>query len=588
MINFIIKEMKIRNFKGITERDIQFDEKEHIIKAKNGWGKTTIKNAFEWGLCQNIKDIIPKYHNVEVPNVETSVEITLQVNGYDYIIKRTSKSKYLNGQKTGNETSYEIDGIELTAQQYKNQLGNILGNGAFENIAMLTDKEFFNTDTSAWKWFNRRKILLAMTGAEQQANKIIEKEKYSCIKEYIVKGFATSDIKSSLTKECNALKKRQEGNQLLIDSKQKELDEYLGIDFEKVSQELAINKTKYTKLINSTKDEQSAEQLKALETEISQARQKISTLKVADILKKKELEDFKLRIYQDAISTKSEYDRVAEEIKHKQRELDKLNISEIKDVCPICKQRLPEDEIAKAKEEQQKLIAEHNENLTTLKSQARALYEKYNSLQQQYADQENKINGFEQNKEINDLEMRVSELNLTIADIKKTDLSNLSAQQQKDLEDTISALEREMQKKEYLTKGYKQMQVWKEDNKKIADEIIEVENKEIALQEFMKEQTDTIVEVVNNYFGNGVTWNLYNTNYSGTLEETCEAMYDDKLYSCLSMGEKNVCNLEILKALQKYYEVQGTVFVDNCETMTIPYELDNQVIKLYAQADTSL
>ena len=39
------------------------------------------------------------------------------------------------------------------------------------------------------------------------------------------KGYTTSDIKSTLTKDRNSLKKRQEGNILLIESKQKELDE---------------------------------------------------------------------------------------------------------------------------------------------------------------------------------------------------------------------------------------------------------------------------------------------------------------------------------------------------------------------------
>ena len=294
------------------------------------------------------------------------------------MIKRESKSKYNKDHiKTGNEATYTIDGIDVSQKQYQSQIASIIGDGIVENLPMLTDKEFFNTDTTSWKWTNRRKILLAMTGAESVANEIVSQEKYDPIRTDLIKGYATSDIKSSLVRESNALKKRQEGNILLIESKQKELDEYLGIDFEKVSQELSVAKTKYTKLINASKKENATDELKKLDDEILKCSQEISSLKTRDVIKKRDLEDFKLKIYQEAIKTKSEYDSSVSLIDSFKYQIEKLKNQEIKETCFICGQKLPQDKIKEASDEVEKAIKSLENELDKSKSEAKNYYEKY-------------------------------------------------------------------------------------------------------------------------------------------------------------------------------------------------------------------
>ena len=139
-----------------------------------------------------------------------------------------------------------------------------------------------------------------------------------------------------------------------------------------------------------------------------------------------------------------------------------------------------------------------------------------------------------------------------------------------------------MAKKEFLTKSYKQIEVWKDENKQLADNIIAIENKEQQLQDFMQEQTDIINKSINDCFSNGISWNLYNENYTGTLDETCVCMYNGKRYSSLSNGEKYITNLEVLKTLQEYFGLNAPIFCDNEESVTIPYSTDRQIIGLYA------
>ena len=584
MNKIILKSISIRNFKGIAKLDVSFDENLTVICGENGSGKSTIKNAWEWALCQNVEDFLPSLDNKEIDNLCTSVEVSLSVNDLDYVLRRESSPKYNKEKiKTGNEMKYSIDGIESGQKQYQSQIASIVGDGSFENLSMLTDKEFFNTDTSKWKWNNRRKILLSMTGAEQEANSIVENEEFESIKDYIVKGYSTSDIQSMFRKEKTALKDTLKSNQVLIDAKQKELDEYLGIDFEKISQELAVLKTKYTKLVNANKKENATEELNKLNDEILKCTQEVSALKTRDMLKIRDLEDFKLKIYREAIETKSKYDSVVKIINTDEIQLENLKKEDIKDVCSICGQKLPEDKIKEVLDKIKKEIETLETEIGVCKATAKIYYDKYNNLQTQYTEQDNKIKNFTPNEKIGELETRISELKSIIGAKKQSDLSNLSNQEQMSLQVRISDLEREMAKKDFLEKAYKQIKVWKQESLSVADKVIEVENKEIVLERFVKAQTEIVINKVNQFFSNGVSWSLYSTNYNGSLDEDCVCLYNNKRYSSLSTGERNTANMEVIKALQEFYDVNIPIFSDNSEANTIEYETDRQVIELYAK-----
>lgn len=589
MKKVIIQDIAIKNFKGIASFKTSFNADVTKFYGSNGSGKSTIKNAWEWALCRNVSDYLPNINNQEIPNLITSVIVNILVNDLHYELCRESKPKYgKNGEKTGNESKYLIDGIEIGQKQYQSQIANIIGNIEFDQLAMLTDKEFFNTDTSAWKWTHRRKVLLSMTGAEREANRIAEKEKYASIKEFITKGYSTSDVKSTLIKDCNSLKKQQDANLVLIESKQKEIDEYLGIDFERVAQELGLARTKYTKLMNSSNNQNLSETLKKIDDDILKYSQELSSLKTRDVIKKRDLEDFKLKIYQEAIETKSAYDKKATLIKETEKNIHEQENLTIKDFCQVCGQKLPKEKVDEVKANIEANIKTFNINLETYKADAKSLYEKYNNLQKQYSAQEDKINYFVADPRISELETLIFDLNSQARAEKQSELSNLSLQEQTALQTQISNLEREMAKKEYLEKANNQIKAWKQDNLRIADELIKIENKERALQDFVREQTEIISQTVNSFFGNGVSWSLYTVNYNGNLEECCECMYNDKLYSCLSTGEKNKTNIEVVKALQNFYEVNIPIFCDNHETVTLEYETDRQVIELYAKADAKL
>ena len=86
MDKFILKTIKIKNFKGIKNAKIDFEDEKTVLKAPNHSGKTSIRNAFEWCLCQNINDFLPKIDNKEIYDLVTSVEVFLTINGTEYAL----------------------------------------------------------------------------------------------------------------------------------------------------------------------------------------------------------------------------------------------------------------------------------------------------------------------------------------------------------------------------------------------------------------------------------------------------------------------------------------------------------------------
>lgn len=594
MNRVILKEIALTNFKGIASAKIIFDEKQTKLFGENGSGKTTIQNAFKWVLLQNVADVLPMLNNKEIPNLVTSVEAILEINGFEYKLSRTSKGKYQLSQETGkmnkitNENSYKIDDIELKEKDYKAKLADLLGSGAFENLQILTDKDFFNTDTTNFKWTDRRKFLFDMCGVKDAVQDIISKDKYNDIKEYIIKGYATSDIKSMLAKEKKGYKSTQDKNNILIEQKTKEITELSTIDFEEIEKELKTAKSKLNKILSSSKKENQAEQINELQNQLIKLNKEKAQLEMKDINEQNALRTFMNTTYNECQNLKLQY-QVEEDKLHDL--LNNQTDTEIKTECPYCGTPYTEEYIKELQEKAQSKIEESDRQVEKQTGIVRDIQEKYNSKKVQFEQTKEKLDNFKPSAEIKEVQDRILSTQEALQSAKATELTNLSNEQRTALETQISGLERELAKSTFIEKAKLDIHTWKNQNKEVADKIIAVEKKERTLADYVKEQTDTIVETINSRFSNGISWALYKETYKngeGGIEEDCICMYNKKRYSSLSMGEKNKANLEVIKVLQDYYGVKLPIMCDNQETVTIPYNTDSQIIEFYAQKGKKL
>jgi len=592
MKTVILKSISLENFKGIASGKFSFNNKVNKIKAQNGEGKSSIKNAFEWVLCQNTVDVLPMLNNKEIPNLTTKVVAILDINGFEYKLQRVSKGKYQLNQDTNtmnkvtNENTYSIDDIEMKEKDYKEKLADILGIGVFDNLQILTDKEYFNSDTTKFKWDNRRKILFEICGVDSALKDIIEKEKYVEIKPYIIKGFATSDIKSMLTKEKKGYKETQSKNNILIEQKTKEITELSSIDFNKLEEDLKIAKEKLNKMLTSSQKENENAQINELQSKIFELNKEKSKLEMEDFNKQNELKSKSQSLYNECKNLNMQYEIENDTLNDLFGKLTQVNEPEKE--CPLCHRPY---EIVITSEEIEKQKETLSNDIEKQKTLVDNLLKQYNEKKSRFEQTKAEIDNFVANTRINELNDSIKSIQIGLETAKATDLSNLSKEQQIALESEISSLERELGKKDFIEKGKIDIQNWKDENKDVADKIVEVEKREKALTDYVKEQTDIIVEKVNEKFSNGISWALYKEIYKngeGGIEEDCVCMYENKRYSSLSAGQKNIANIETVKVLQDYYGLNIVMFSDNAESITLPYETNGQVIELFAEKGTKL
>lgn len=581
-----LENISIQNFKGIAKANISFDNELTEICAENGMGKSSIKNAFEWLLCQNVIDVLPMLNNKEIPDLVTVVSANIVINDYTYEFERTSKGKYILNKDTGkrvkisNESGYKIDGLEYKEKDYKAKIADLLSNGVFENLQILTDKDYFNSDK--FKWTDRRKVLFDMCGVQDAVHTIIEKPEYTTIKEYIVKGNATSDIKSMLRKNKTAYKDIQNKNNILIEQKLAENTEIEKIDFAELEEQLKIAKDKHSKMLTASKEENQSEQIKELHTKLVELTRQKALLENEDLARQGDMRKHIQDLYNECQNIKTQYTIEKDKIST----IESKILTAVETECPTCHRPLPKEEIEKANDQIKETNAILLKQLDISNSKLQELKNQYEEIKAKFEAENEKFKNFKPNEQINETNNAILALQKTIEGSKDTDLNKLSTEQISSLESQISALERELAKKEYCEENKNRIQKWKDENKDIADVIIQIEQKETALEKYVKEQTDIIIDTVNSKFSNGISWALYKETYKngeGGVEEDCVCMYNGKRYSSLSTGEKNITNIEIVKTLQDYYGVNITIMSDNSEANTIPFDSANrQVVEFKA------
>ncbi len=118
-----IKRVKVSNSKFMGPIDIELNPQYSAFIGGRGTGKSTVLEYLRWGLCdhslQNINDESPEYkkrskkliENTLIP-IEGILEISISVNGIEYVIKKNSESSEVL-LKTKGEDYKEVKSAEI-------------------------------------------------------------------------------------------------------------------------------------------------------------------------------------------------------------------------------------------------------------------------------------------------------------------------------------------------------------------------------------------------------------------------------------------------------------------------------------------
>ena len=164
MTEVILRNLKLQNFKGIREKELEFSEGLSKVKGKNGVGKTTILTAWLWLICGKDANLManPAVFPIGEGEYTPTVTAKIEINGSPVTIQKSQKRKVgkpdENGiSKVSYTNNYEVNSVELTERDFFKTL-NEKGIDT-DNLCIFSHTDaFINMKTD-----EKRKILFRFT-----------------------------------------------------------------------------------------------------------------------------------------------------------------------------------------------------------------------------------------------------------------------------------------------------------------------------------------------------------------------------------------------------------------------------------------
>ena len=359
----IINSIKLENIRSYLNETVQFPEGNVLLAGDIGSGKSTILLALEFALFGLSKGILSGEALLRKGKREGSVEINLNIEGKQHIIKRTLKS--VSG-KVGQSSGYIIsDDVkkEGTAQELKSQILSLLNYPK----ELLTKKSLIFRYTIYTPQEAMKKILLDDKEARLDTlRKVFQFDKYKKIREntlvYIkhlreklnlYKGQAEGieDKKAELENKQQELKQLTENKNNLLPKIKSEKDTLIALKnkvqemeknlekYHKIKKDLSVNETSLKEKI--VQREKNNDELESIQLEMQKVRYKLSNMQ----LKKPVTEILQLK--QELMKKEHLFSQANNELqqlhgKKQHLEANKQNIM-VLDECPTCRQPVTDE-----------------------------------------------------------------------------------------------------------------------------------------------------------------------------------------------------------------------------------------------------
>lgn len=627
-MNIILKSLELKNFKGIRDRKIDFKD-DTTISGDNATGKTTVFDAYSWLLwdkdSQNRADFQIKTIGTDgkaIPNIEHSVEATLNIDNTDYTFKKVYKEQWTKkrGQAqsefTGHTTDYYINDVPVKKKDYIERIGSVTTEDEFK---LLSSPHYFST---ALKKDERRQILTDIIG-DTDKDEILKQNK--AFAKLDLSKYTIEEIKSKYKSQAKKANEKLKEVPIRIDEITKQIRE---LDFDT----LEMRKNALTGSLSVLKGEVKAagctakkvqeltEKLKDLEirknqTDIDAKRQyqkQIVDIKdkqyqiQKDIQKHQTLEqDLKKRIQDKTI----EINKAEETLKQNRDKWVDIRKETYKgdNTCPSCGQKLPEEKVRQAiekfnlkKSQDLRDIEEKSEKLKKEnENRKKEVEDMKKTLQEAQQEQENlkriydTLNEEESEIKPPDISELISGIQAQTDDIQKQ-LSDIGASSDEEKREKIQKIEKELEEvnqklmaKQINEDIKKQVKSYEQEEKELAKTYEEAQEYLYIVEQYERAYADTVTDKINALFKK-VKFKLFDEQINGGLVPTCEAMIDNVAYSDLNSAAKINAGLDIINTVSDRLNKHVPVFIDNAESINDIMKPDTQVIKLVVSKDKEL
>jgi DNA repair exonuclease SbcCD ATPase subunit len=169
-------------------------------------------------------------------------------------------------------------------------------------------------------------------------------------------------------------------------------------------------------------------------------------------------------------------------------------------------------------------------------------------------------------------------LEASIEEVPTADNSEL-IEKRKALVTEIDTLKAKLQSKAQIEVAEKRILELKDEEKKLSQQIANVEKEQFVIENFVKAKVDALENVVNSKF-KYVKFKMFEEQINGGLRETCEATVNGVPYSDVNTASKINAGLDIINVLSEHYQITAPIFIDNAESVHTLIEMQTQVLRL--------
>lgn len=625
----VLKKVVLENFMCYAHAEFDFYAITKIM-AKNGKGKSTIATACLWCLfnCDyELKDnpvVRREADGVSVDDMDTSVELTFDVDGKEIAMKKVQKRTYSkDGSSYKDDNKYFINDVPKTLKDFNayldvdmnvfkmcsnvnaflNQKPAEMREYLFSLIGDVTDLDIASQkaelaelvpllnkytveELSAMNKATKTKITKDLPILDGQ---IKEKERDIQLKQAI----EVSDLellKNSLKKQITDCVAKQTDNDKLMSEYDKASSDILNLKFELSDMSRKAN-------------EENVKARRDIENKIS--KKKDYLINIANTIQKNNSE---ISGYQNDIESGTrERNRLADVWK----KIKKEKFNDDTAVCPTCHRELPAEEIESLRNSFEKTKADRLAKVEKDGLEVKADIDNARDMipKLEKCNEENIVNQQKLEEEVADLEKQLSELPQEIdistakeykaleqqitekeeAMHKANDISVVKAElkaQETTLRQQLSDCEAEIAKSdtaadEQRLEELRKLKIDSEQNKANAEKILDL------LDELDKAKNEALTEAVNSHFSL-VKWQLFTYTKSGGYKSCCIPTVDGKsiLTTMSNKGNRILGRVDICNSIQRISGISVPVILDDSESLDeenqkkVAEMVDSQLIML--------
>lgn len=638
IMNIILKNISLNNFKGIKSLSLNFDY-ENEIYGRNGTGKTSVFDAFTWLFFgKNSRDetefeIQPlDLNGLAIHKLQTEVKAIIEIDGIKVSLKKNYREKWVTKRGepdeifSGYETEYFWNNVPLKEKDYKEKIDSFITDLHFK---ILSNPLYFSQMT----WQKQREILLSLI--PEITNKKVMEENPEFIPLIEMMGQKSLDeFKNEIHYSINKGKVDLKTIPTRIDEVIR--GRYVHEDWDLIKNEIEIRNGK---LINievisnemkesfslvledyKSKKKEFFRVSKILEEEekklrdkdnfnLNEKKKQIQALTSEIQIRQSELNGLERREKSFLINI-TEIDILLDELRKKYKEtFSKQIILTDEDLyCPTCKQPISTSKketemiasfnlnkasfLEKNKQEGMEALKNKNEILQEIENikerevvVLKQIEEKTNLIEALKKEIENPepdetlfpIQDNEQSSLLN-LRNQIAELENEIKSMPEPEFNELKKDKDKIIFE-IKELEKRFAKKEMFEKSISREKELIQEEEALAATIVKLEGLEFLIINFLKCKMALLESTINDRF-NPVEFRLFDTQINGSEIPCCIALYKGVPWHSLNTGGKLITGITIINTLNAYLDARVPVWVDNRESITEKIESINQTINL--------